>query len=290
MIDSLIKYLSNRPIEPILRESKEKDDLMALKLMSIIDYSIEKKSLYEKMQDQPKLKKQLMQFHSYGKFKYYDIQVYGAIGERLLQCKLCDLVGPYAYILTHMAIVHNSHISTKTCAYCNRKDIIAHSLDKSLQMCYDEYLKKYDIQPATINTEVIVEFFELIKKIAKELGVIVSRNDLFTGTGYPHIEFIQKPICNFPKTCTVYSPKNSYKKMNPVTLDNYFQMVTDSMIGGNGMSRLTQNTMENDENEQDVVVLSSDDEGQERENNTQQKPNNANRTVTVRNLFKFFFC
>lgn len=155
MIDSLIKYLSNRPIEPILRESKEKDDLMALKLMSIIDYSIEKKSLYGKMQDQPKLKKQLMQLHSYGKFKYYDIQVYGAIGE------------PYAYILTHMAIVHNSHISTKTCAYCNRKDIIAHSLDKSLQMCYDEYLKKYDIQPATINTEVIVEFFELIKKNRK---------------------------------------------------------------------------------------------------------------------------
>ncbi|XP_055321043.1 uncharacterized protein LOC129577653 [Sitodiplosis mosellana] len=282
MIDNLIGYLSKRPIAPILQSSAEKDDLRALKLMSVIDYYTEQRTLYAKMTHQPKLQHHLQDFHSYANFKYYDCQVNSAIGKRLLQCKFCELVAPYALVLIHMAINHNNHISTKTCAYCNRLDIVAHVKDESLQNCYNKYLKTFGLRPETIITEVTVEFYKLLRDLAKSLGVIVARNDTFAGIGYARIEPVIRKIPNFPRTCKVFSPKNSSKVMDNDQLDEYFEMVMGFMLGGNGISRLIQNTTSNqgDTADDTIVILSDDDDdNQENGNNPQRPTNHAVNTI-----------
>lgn len=199
----LIDYLSNRRIAPILHNSTEKDDLIALKLMCIIDYYTEQGKLYSNIEREPKLLTQLMQFKSYGSFTYYDCIVDRVNGECLLQCEFCEFIGSYALVLTHMAINHNAHISNKMCAYCKRKDVVTHS-ENTLQNCYENYLKKHSLRVDGVKTEITFEFFKILKNIAKRLKVIIIRNDFFTGTEFSRIESVGRKIQNFPTTCTVF--------------------------------------------------------------------------------------
>lgn len=120
----LLAHLQTRPIAQIALNSRENQDLQALKLMVVIDHQIAKKNMYSEMAKQPKLLQHLMTFYSFKNFQYfkYDIAKH-FVGEKVLQCRNCELIAPYAVIQTHSAITHNLHLSGKKCAWCNELDL-----------------------------------------------------------------------------------------------------------------------------------------------------------------------
>lgn len=262
MIKRLTEYLSGRPIAPILKESKEKGDLKALKVMCVVDYYMQKCNLYDRMKQQPKLLCQLMGFHSYGSFKFYDCHVVSEISSHVLQCKFCELAGPYHLMMTHMAINHNAHISHTCCAFCNRVDVAEHIQYGTLNECYRQYMERYGISPDDAPRFIVRKFYEQLRNIARAVDVLITRHDSFTGTGYRTIEKVNCKISGFPNTCIVYKPKKSHKKVNDAKLEQYFNLVVSYMFGANG-NILRQDASEveevgNEHNE--VIVLSSDDE------------------------------
>lgn len=281
--ENLCEYLRQRPIGPILSNSSEKDNLRALKLMTVIDYYTDQRSLYAKIKIEPKLLQQLMQFYSYANFEYFDCQVNRAVGDRLLQCKFCEFIAPYALVLTHMALIHNNHISTKTCAYCNRCDLVAHSRNDSLQKCYEKYLTTYGIKPDTIDTTVKVDFYKVLKDVARSLGVIITRNDSFAGTGYARVEPIAKKIPNFPTRCTVFTQKVTHKDVNDRKLDYFFNMIIELMLGGNGTSRLKQNKKANTTDDEVIILSDDDDDDDDNQQSRNKRPTNA-----VQVCFEFY--
>lgn len=285
MIEHMCEYLRNRPIQPILNNSSEKDNLKALKMMTVIDYYTDQRNLYAKMNIEPKLLQQLMKFYSYANFEYFDCQVNRSIGDRLLQCKFCEFIAPYSLVLTHMALNHNNHISTKTCAYCNRLDLVEHSNNDSLQKCYEKYLATYSIKSDTIDTTVKVDFYKLLKDIARSLGVIITRSETFVGIGYARIEPIAKKIANFPRNCTVFTQKINHKGLNDRKLDDSFKTIIELMHGGNGLSRLMQNKKTNNDTADDVIIILSDED----DDNNQQKSGNHERSTNINQVcFEFY--
>lgn len=269
MIEQLIEYLQKQPIAPILAESKEKDDTTALKLMCVVDHYTAKNDHYKKMANNPKLIKQLLKFNSYSHFKYYDCRVQSGLENYVLKCKFCELIGPYAVIMSHMATNHNAHVSHTICAFCSRKDLKEHLKTDTLNQCYREYQTKYDINENVLDEKVKIvdEFYALLKQLAKALDVTIFRNELFTGVGQRRLESIKHPIPAFPTTCTVFKQLNKNKPINETKLEHYFSLFISYRFGGNGLSRLCSpvdqdgmfaNEKQTDDN--DVHYISSDDE------------------------------
>ncbi|XP_031622453.1 uncharacterized protein LOC116340226 [Contarinia nasturtii] len=282
MVDKnkLQTYLSNRPIGPIFHNSKEKDDLEALKLMCVLDYYATNRKLYPIIMAQPKLLQHLMQLNSYSSFQYYNCQVNHAIGERQFQCAFCELLGPYALIMTHMAINHDSHMSLKMCAYCKRESVVDHNANGTLEVCYNQYLKKYGIDLANDEKlKIVTDFYKLLKDLAESLNVVIQRVEHFTGRFQPRTEQIPRKIPNFPTTCMVFTPRRSSKKMKSDKLDYLFNMVVGFVFGGNGVSRLKSRAKSQEDVE--IVVIDDDDDD---ENTNNRNPQNASDApfVTVK--------
>lgn len=257
-IKKLQLHLLSRPIAPIFANSKEQDDFEALKLMCMIDFYADNRELFGKINklNQPKLLGQLIQLHSFKSFKYYNCHVNRAIGDRQYQCTFCELIAPYSLVLTHMAIVHDTHVSVKTCAYCKRESVVKHNENGTLDKCYADYLKKYNVdQIDDESVQVIIDFYKLLKDIAELLNVLISRNENMDGIGYPRIEQIKRKIPQFPTTFKVLTPKRSSKKMDKNKLDEHFNIVVSILFGGNRTSRLKR------DNKPDVetFVISDDD-------------------------------
>lgn len=76
-IHRIAAYLRTRPIAPILAQSNEKQSLVALKFMVILDHETERNQLYQRMRmvNSTSLMLQLMQFHKFESFKFYDYAI-----------------------------------------------------------------------------------------------------------------------------------------------------------------------------------------------------------------------
>lgn len=221
LIKKLTEYLSNRRIASVFEKSDEKMDLQALKLMCIVDNECEK-SVYHKIESYPKMFKQLLKFKSYSNFKYFDCRIDSALNNRILQCFFCEFVAPYALTFTHMAMNHDVHTSLKQCAYCKRSDLSTHISQDTLEACYKRYILKYMVDYISEEqTMGIRRFYEIMKSISIELGVLIDRVSTYNGTGNAKTQNIK--IDGFKTTFTTFTPRNSSKTIDPNVLDNIFR-------------------------------------------------------------------
>lgn len=125
----LRSHLKSRPIAPIYRAAKQADRVceVALKLMVVIDYSLEKSNLYPKILEQPKLLDNLLRFKSFEFFQLYEYKIRkSSFGQTLLECQCCGFVGLYNTTLEHMVVNHDRHCSTEECLWCCKVDIREH--------------------------------------------------------------------------------------------------------------------------------------------------------------------
>lgn len=257
-IEAIAVHLRKGPFASIFEQSNEKDDHVALKLMCIVDYNVKRWGLYKHMQDtNPRLLAQLMQFQSYGKFKFYDYQVGHEIGKRVLQCKFCDLIGPYGYIFTHMAINHNDHSPLKTCAYCNRIDLKKHFGDDSLHPCFANYLRTNAIEWNENVCNIVTNFYDMLKELANKFKIITIRT--FAGR------------------------RSDSKDISGclVALDEEFKHAISYLYGGNDASRLLQqssNSMPNGFGDDDDTIVISDSDGDYAEGGSDSRA--TNRTLS----------
>lgn len=207
-ISHLVEYLRGRPIARVFEQCHEKDNIIALKFLCILDHELERLDLYAQInQTHPKLLTLLLQFNSFAGFRYYDHMVKRDIGARVLRCKFCDLVGSYAYILNHMSINHNTHIGMILCAYCNRTELEKHFNDSSLEQCYRKYIQQNEWHGFEwgINISNIVSiFFKMLKALARMFGVYSPRTK-FIGRGYGTVETLNQSYGDdLSSKCIVY--------------------------------------------------------------------------------------
>lgn len=192
-----------------IRNNEDKNDLIALQLMCILDFQAESTNLYKRIEEtqQPKLLLDLMGFRSYKSFIYYEYQGHGHLDGRYLKCRFCELYGPYVLVLTHMTINHDEHIGLVKCAYCNQTDLKKHFNDGTMQACYAQYLRKPDIIDTIqdgATSDIVTEFYGFLKLLAIELGVHTRRIlHNFTGTAYGGIELITKRNARTPNSYEV---------------------------------------------------------------------------------------
>lgn len=178
-INRISAYLHTRPIAPILEQSDEKENLIALKVMCVLDFEMEQNHLYDRIQNAKRdtLMMQLMQFHTFQSFKFYEYNVKREIKQFALRCTACGLLGPYACILSHMAINHDLHIGLKMCLYCDRVQLQKHFDNNSLERCYRSYLREQNITENDTNVcKIVTEFYDLLKKISEKFSIITTRN------------------------------------------------------------------------------------------------------------------
>lgn len=273
----LREHLEKRPFAPILEYSKEKDNLNALKLMCVLDYYVAERNLYDKIKPHPKLLHQLLNFHSYVTFKYYDCRV-SNLQKYQLKCSFCELVCPYNLMLAHMAVSHNSHISLKQCSFCKRSSLEDHLSSNSLDTCYNKYLKQHDVNDKNnqIN-KIVIDFYSLAANLAKQLDVVISRVGTFTGNGYKRKENINHPISGLSKNCIVFEQRKVNKTIHNKKLDPIFERVVEYLFGGNGLSRLM---MRKSTDDPEIIIISSDEEDEIDTNERQKTPNDHKEHVS----------
>lgn len=178
-INHIAAYLRTRPIAPVLAQSNESEGLRALKVMLVLDHEMERIHMYERIQsaNSETLLMQLMLFHTFQSFKFYDYNVRKEIKTFALQCTACGLLGPCAYILSHMAINHNLHIGLKMCSYCDRVELQKHLENKTLDRCYRNYLRDRNIIEWDTNVcKIVAEFYEWLKKFAEKISNVTTRH------------------------------------------------------------------------------------------------------------------
>lgn len=185
-IDYITEYLRTRPIAPILERSVEKDNLIALKFM--LDYEMEQRKLYRRIQNinsASLLMMQLMQFHSFESFRFYDYVVKQEVNKLVLQCSSCGLIGPYASMQTHMAINHNVHIASKMCGYCNCVELREHFDNNTIGRCLVNYLNERNISEWDTNVcNIVAEFYDILRNIAEKFSIITTRRKNYAAKRY----------------------------------------------------------------------------------------------------------
>lgn len=184
-----IAHLRGRPLGRIFDQIyNETDNIAALELLSILDREMEQLNLYtEILEANPKLLGLLLRLSSFASFHYYDYMVTKQIGARILRCKCCDLVGPYATILSHMAISHNVHTAVNICMYCDRYELKKHFENSSLDQCYQHYMhqNEWDDFCSANVLQIVAKFFEMLKRVSKKfdsysiVGMKFAENTIF---------------------------------------------------------------------------------------------------------------
>lgn len=182
MVSRLLEYLNGRKIARIVQESTEKNDEIALKLMCVIDQKLEEGKLYDEMDASPKLMKKLLNFRSFSQFHFYKYRPLKNFNH-ILKCKYCTLHGPYYLMLSHMALSHGSNVGAKMCLWCHKIDMLDHVKKRNLITCYENYLKKEDLEEDVAYPSVVIKFYELIENLAKLLGVLTERKQHYLGRG-----------------------------------------------------------------------------------------------------------
>ncbi|XP_037027493.1 uncharacterized protein LOC119068136 [Bradysia coprophila] len=236
----------------------EKNDETALKFMCIIDYEIERNGLYEKIKNTnyPKLFEELLCFHSYKNFTYYEYKDSPFLNGKNVQCCRCELFGTYTSILTHIAINHDLHIGNRLCFYCGKKELKIHFEEESLQKCYEEYLLSKNITEVELGAiavhKVITEFYDVMKSFSKSMGVLIVRKlHSYTAKGRYKPDKILENFDDEDPYSTVLRvayrqspPKKSIALTSKRRLEDVFKIAIDSLRGGDAYSRFIQSVPE----------------------------------------------
>lgn len=253
-MDKIREHLEGRPIAPNLAACKEKDSVLALKLLCVIDYFIEKRKLNADIDAIPKMREQLLNWHSYESFRFYNYSASNWFTREILQCKRCEFIGPYLTTLIHMvsieislgsllckkkpninsivllvrisqAVNHDLHIGLKKCAWCSRMNFQEHIAQNTVQECYEMYLAKEQIHNPDY-PKVVVDFYDMIKTIAGALEVKICRKDSFAGIGYKSKDYLFDVDSDgdVDQSVTVFSMKRKYRKeINTLELNKLFR-------------------------------------------------------------------
>lgn len=176
---TVIEHLKSRPMKSVVRTSMELESDVALKVMCVLDYYLDHRSLYSRIQNEPKLLEQLIRFNSFASFRYFKYcnkQKYRLNGT-LLQCEHCELIGTSVDVLEHMVLNHGHHKSTEHCFWCgdSKSKIQSHIESNTLEKCYQNYLENLNLHLDHKCPTVIGDFYKLIRQIANELGVLSKR-------------------------------------------------------------------------------------------------------------------
>lgn len=181
---TIMDHLMSRPIETIVVNSMEKDFDIALKMMCVIDWCVDKKDLYTEIKATPKLLDQLLRFRYFGSFQFREYQLKKSLlTNKLLQCESCEFTAPYKTTLEHMVLSHDLHKSALICQYCQTTRLREHEHNHTLDNCYMNYQIRQQLNTNQPCPPVIVEFYTLIRNIAKKLGVNFKRYDSFNACG-----------------------------------------------------------------------------------------------------------
>lgn len=240
----LKEHLQRRPIAPIFANMKdpEKDDEVALKFMCVIDFEVTKINLYERIKgtNLPKLVNGLLGFDSYKSFNYYDYRVNRSFQGKDLKCKFgqCRFFGPYALVLTHMAINHNMHFGLKLCGYCCKTEFREHIVENSFEECYERYLRLEDISEVANEAidvhEIITDFYDTLKKCSNGLKIRNVRhphNYAGKGFGTP-VQLGDDYDGDIPKA-TLYQSKLRSKCISLANLNQAFNVTMKAFYGAN---------------------------------------------------------
>lgn len=263
----IAQHLEKQMIAPIFRDSDEKNNLIALKLMCVVDYHVSHNNLYNRIKMQteyPKLLKELLSFRSFGSFAYYNYQMNKSkFGKMVFKCKWCELVGNVEFIFTHMAINHNAHISVNGCVYCDRRE---HANETEFLKCYTEYLQKHSVTFDENVTKVVADFYEMLKKLSADtLNVCIKRNHCYLAKGRGNVESLQHEYGGLDNQCVVYRHKSTKSKLKNVSvkeneLDTEYKRVISMLYGGDGASGLERALAKEEDN---LPIANLDDQSQQ---------------------------
>ncbi|XP_055297568.1 uncharacterized protein LOC129566057 [Sitodiplosis mosellana] len=248
-IKRLKEYLSSRPISVVLDKlsDDEKNDEIALKFMSIVDYELERKNLYTRIRSTnlPKMLQELLGFKSYKSFAYYEYINNSKLDGKNVQCPYCQLFGPYASMLTHLAINHNISIGYKICFYCHHWELKDHfDSESSLQICYENYLQQHEISDIVRDSfavhQIIKDFYSVIKQLSVSLGVVTQRQiHRYAGKGLGKPEEINvEHGDDLSSTTTAYKQKAPRKIISTIPknkLNKMFVVAITAMCGGEAL-------------------------------------------------------
>lgn len=240
-IEALKTYLLTRPIAIVLEklDESEKNDEVALKFMCLVDCEMEKHGLYARISDTnfPKLRMELLSFHTYKSFVYYDYQNIQKFNGMHLQCSRCQFFGPLAVTLTHMSINHNISLSHTICAYCGRDEWKKHFSEYgSLERCYQEYLRKIDVSTvvlgATVVHQIVEDFYCILKKLSESLKVVTRRQiNYYTGKGRDEPEIVTVQHGKHVRSSCIVYKKRPVKKSIPIQkLNGMFEVAMFARI------------------------------------------------------------
>lgn len=217
MSSKLLEHLQCRPIASIVNLSRENDSSSMLKLISLLDYELETSNLYEKILPIPKLPVQLLTFQSLASFKYFSYKLPKYLfGDKLLKCKVCHLVGPYATVLEHMATNHNLHANAKICMWCERTIFKMHISQNTINQCYGIYLRNHNLNNVKC-PKAIKSFYKLLKRLATELNVKISRSESFRSTNKNNND------TNANEMIVFTSQHDTQREINLVALESMYQ-------------------------------------------------------------------
>lgn len=224
--NELYQYLKVRPIGAILENFPQQRCERALKLLCIVDQYIDDRNLYVELEKRPKMMSELMQF-DYCIFKYFDYQIIKRTEDCLLKCRYCGIVATYALILTHTAIRHNVHLGLNMCEYCKMVELSAHN-QHQFNACYGNYIKMNKIEKNVVENAIVAEFHVALKKVAREIGVVVHRNRWYGGVLQTELDIIIRSHGHdFPQL--VYA--TTCKWIDDQKLDEAFKSVERRILG-----------------------------------------------------------
>lgn len=270
-IAALTERLRLLPIYPIFESCEEKNNLTALQFMCILNFHITQRNLFVRINacNQPKLLGQLLQFRQFAKFKYYDYQVTSQYGNYVLQCKYCELVGPCGCILTHMTINHNVHTGVVICFFCDREQLKTHINDSSLEQCYCHYMQRNNIEIDEVVYGIVVEFYDMLKRLCRYLNISTTRRKDYAGRGYKSKENLAQNYGDDISSEIVVRYMTTINQQNRSiqsdTLSREFEKIMDMSYGGNYACRTQRDRSSIDHN--DVVVIDSDSDVDDNEVN-----------------------
>lgn len=233
MAAKLLEHLKDRPIAPIALESKENQDIQALKLMCVIDFQVAKKNFYTEIEKHPKLLNKLLGFHSFKSYQYFEYSMpRSSVGGKILQCRKCELIGPYSLILTHSIISHNLHLSSKTCAWCNEEDMRTHVLTNTIDQCYEQYKQKFGISETDeAFPSVIDEVYRLLSQLSIKLGVNTKRVSSYIASTSKSKQYLTSYDDDIDREFISYQTRKRSKAINQKELDLFHQHAMTELHG-----------------------------------------------------------
>lgn len=145
--------------------------------------------------------------------------------------------GPYALVLSHMAINHNMHFGFRC-----REELKTHIANRTLQGCYENYLRRDEISDIVVESpviqKVIFDFYFVLKLISKRLSVCVRRQlHHYGGKGFATPEQLARSYGRgISRDAIVFQPKTTAKPIAIDKLNRDFKIVIEAFYGASRLS------------------------------------------------------